>query len=50
MDAGVRTSEIAGTFGFSQRCDQKTIQRYNIIGSTTLRPHTGRPSTMSERD
>jgi transposase len=49
-EAGARTKEIADTLGCSQRCVQKTIQRWEATGSNELRPRLGRTPVLTRRD
>jgi transposase len=50
VEAGAGTAEIADALGCSQRCVQKTIQRWETTSSTTTRERTGRPPILSSRD
>ena len=49
-EAGVSTAEVADVLGCSQRCIQKTIQRWNTTSSTTSRARMGRPPILTSRD
>lgn len=50
LDAGATTREVADTLGCTQRCVQKTVQRWKETSSTISRPRVGRPHKLTSRD
>ena len=50
VEAGVRTSKVAGALNCSQRCVQKTVARWKATSSNTSRPRAGRPPILTSRD
>ena len=50
VEAGAKTAEIANVLGCSQRCVQKTIQRWITTSSTTTQPRMGWPPILTSRD
>jgi len=50
FEAGCSTREIANALGCSQRCVQKTLQRWKSTNSNSSRPRAGRPHVLTARD
>ena len=50
LEAGALTREVADALSCTQRCVQKTLQRWKTTSSITSRPRTGGPHILTSRD
>ena len=50
IEAGAATREVAALYNTTQRTVQRILKRWETTGSTTTKPRSGRPSTLSHRE